>query len=36
VTVFAAAVVYLTMSPAAAAGHCAIDPAFGSCAEAGK
>ncbi|MFG1931859.1 hypothetical protein ACGFK1_14585 [Mycobacterium sp. NPDC048908] len=34
VTAFTAAVVYVTMSPAAASGHCVIDPAFGSCAEA--
>jgi hypothetical protein len=25
---------YAAMSPAEAAGHCSIDPAFGSCAEA--
>jgi hypothetical protein len=26
--------VYIAMSPAQAAGHCYIDPAFGSCSEA--
>ena len=34
VTAFITAVAYVAMSPAEAAGHCSIDPAFGSCSEA--